>query len=160
MSPNSSLLSFVVSPPTCIDVTEEEAQGGESASTPVISSPDFVLSGHHLRVIQVAWSPHQEGRLLSVSYDTTAQVWDVPGSLPVANFSGHQGRVSCCLWSPIDPDVAITGSEDATLRAWRVSKQTERMPQKKGKKIFFKTGISMLLKKKNMVFFFFFFFLS
>ena len=32
------------------------------------------LSGHKERVVSVAWSPHEDGKLLSASYDGTAQV--------------------------------------------------------------------------------------
>lgn len=32
------------------------------------------LSGHKDRVISLAWSPHEDGKLLSASYDGTAQV--------------------------------------------------------------------------------------
>jgi WD40 repeat protein len=52
------------------DVTPESVK----VLTPVHSQPTFVLSGHIQRVIFVTWSPHEDGRLLSVSYDNTAQV--------------------------------------------------------------------------------------
>ena len=52
----------------------ETASSSSSPSTPVVTSPLVTLSGHLLRVISLAWSPHQEGRLASVSYDGTAQV--------------------------------------------------------------------------------------
>ena len=32
------------------------------------------LTGHKERVVSLAWSPHQDGILLSASYDGTAQV--------------------------------------------------------------------------------------
>ena len=32
------------------------------------------LSGHKERVVKIAWSPHQDGLLLSASYDGTSQV--------------------------------------------------------------------------------------
>ena len=53
------------------DVTETESV---KILTPVHSKPTVVLSGHIQRVIFVAWSPHEDGKLLSVSYDNTAQV--------------------------------------------------------------------------------------
>lgn len=40
----------------------------------VFTKPETVLTGHKLRVIQCLWSPHDHNRLLSVSYDGTAQV--------------------------------------------------------------------------------------
>ena len=70
------------------EVVEETFAGEESPSTdvikrtssepktsvPVFSTPTVVLSGHFQRVIFLAWSPHEDGKLLSVSYDNTAQV--------------------------------------------------------------------------------------
>ncbi len=114
---------------------EGEGESADKASAvSVVSKPDFVLSGHHLRVLHLSWSPHDEGKLASVSYDGTAQVWSVPDCRPVANFPGHQGRLVCSLWSPVDPDVVLTGSEDSTLRGWRISQQKDTLPQKKSNK--------------------------
>ena len=43
----------------------------------VFTKPETVLTGHKLRVIQCLWSPHDHNRLLSVSYDGTAQVRNI-----------------------------------------------------------------------------------
>lgn len=57
------------------------------AEPPVILvTPTAVLQGHHQRVIELAWSPHTDGQLVSVSYDSSAQVWDVATLSPVHNF--------------------------------------------------------------------------
>uniref|UniRef100_A0A8C7EUY5 Gem nuclear organelle associated protein 5 n=1 Tax=Neovison vison TaxID=452646 RepID=A0A8C7EUY5_NEOVI len=43
--------------------------------TPVtITEPYRTLSGHTAKITSVAWSPHHDGRLVSASYDGTAQV--------------------------------------------------------------------------------------
>ena len=95
----------------------------------------MVLKGHHFRVIMVNWSPHDEGRLVSVSYDGSAQVWDVAdGGKPVANFGEHFGRLLCCLWSPTDPDLIYTAGDDSTLRGFHISQQKNKVPKKAGKK--------------------------
>ncbi len=44
------------------------------SSTRVFSKPTSVLKAHHQRVISLTWSPHEDGKLVSVSYDNTAQV--------------------------------------------------------------------------------------
>jgi len=67
------------------------------------------LSGHKERIVSVAWNPHQDGILLSASYDGTAQVWDVINKTPLKNFSQHSGRLLCCEWSALEPNIAITG---------------------------------------------------
>ncbi|XP_069679265.1 gem-associated protein 5 [Periplaneta americana] len=97
----------------------------------------ITLSGHLNRVVSMCWSPHIGGQLVSVSYDNTAQVWNVPAQQAVANFCSHCCYVLCCVWSPLDPDLVITGSSDFTLRVWRVSNQTQTLPpeRKKQKKL-------------------------
>ncbi|TRY71553.1 hypothetical protein TCAL_05401 [Tigriopus californicus] len=100
-------------------------------SSSIIATPTYSLTGHHSRVIAMAWSPHTEGMLVSVSYDTTVQIWDVRSEVGLANFSGHEGRLVTCLWSPSDPDVILSGGEDCSLLIWKISEQTEKMPVKK-----------------------------
>lgn len=39
-----------------------------------ITEPYRTLSGHTAKITSVAWSPHHDGRLVSASYDGTAQV--------------------------------------------------------------------------------------
>ena len=79
----------------------------------VTSSLVATLSGHKDRVVSVAWNPHQDGILLSASYDGTAQVWDVINKNPLKNFSRHSGRLLCCEWSALEPDIAITGIKES-----------------------------------------------
>ena len=67
----------------------------------------------------VNWSPHADGKLVSVSYDCTVQVWDVSADKEdgswtgkaVANFAGHGERLFCGIWSPVDPNVIMSGGE-------------------------------------------------
>uniref|UniRef100_A0A673LRH1 Gem-associated protein 5-like n=1 Tax=Sinocyclocheilus rhinocerous TaxID=307959 RepID=A0A673LRH1_9TELE len=45
---------------------------------PVLMTESFrTLSGHTNKITSLAWSPHHDGRLVTVCYDGTAQVWDV-----------------------------------------------------------------------------------
>lgn len=47
----------------------------DDISLPISNVPCIAtLKGHKFRVSKVAWSPHEGGRLLSVSYDQCAQV--------------------------------------------------------------------------------------
>ena len=102
-----------------------------SVQTPIVTSPDVTLPGHHQRVIYLTWSPHEEGKLLSVSYDCTAQVWNVKSKEPISNFSGHTGRLFCGLWSPTDPNIVFTGGEDSTVYGWNMLRQKDKLPVKK-----------------------------
>ncbi|XP_024865472.1 gem-associated protein 5 isoform X2 [Kryptolebias marmoratus] len=109
------------------------------------------LCGHTAKITGVAWSPHQPGRLVTASYDGTAQVWDVLEEAAVSNYRGHNNYLLCVDWSPVDPDVVWTGGKDFTVHEWKVSKQEFTKPPK-GKKMVMlqerKTS-SKQQKKKN-----------
>ncbi|XP_044225520.1 gem-associated protein 5 [Thunnus albacares] len=103
-------------------------------SPAVLTEPYRRLCGHTAKITGMAWSPHHDARLVTVSYDGTAQVWDVLQEAPVSNYRGHVGYLLCVDWSPVDPDVIWTGGKDFTLQEWRVSKQEFTNPPK-GKKM-------------------------
>ncbi|XP_054610179.1 gem-associated protein 5 isoform X2 [Dunckerocampus dactyliophorus] len=92
------------------------------------------LCGHTSKITGMSWSPHHSGKLVTVSYDGTAQVWDVQQEMEVSNYRGHVGYLLCVDWSPVDPDVIWTGGKDFTVQEWRVSKQEFTKPPK-GKKM-------------------------
>uniref|UniRef100_A0A8C2ZGY3 Gem nuclear organelle associated protein 5 n=1 Tax=Cyclopterus lumpus TaxID=8103 RepID=A0A8C2ZGY3_CYCLU len=96
----------------------------------VLTEPYRRLCGHTSKITGMAWSPHHEARLVTVSYDGTAQVWDVLQEAAVSNYRGHVGYLLCVDWSPVDPDVIWTGGKDFTLQEWRVSKQEFTKPPK------------------------------
>lgn len=53
----------------------EALQSAEELTAPISTLPRVAtLKGHKLRVSKLAWSPHEGGKLLSVSYDQCAQV--------------------------------------------------------------------------------------
>ncbi|KAG7217173.1 hypothetical protein INR49_027714 [Caranx melampygus] len=100
----------------------------------VLTEPYRRLCGHTAKITGMAWSPHHEARLVTVSYDGTAQVWDVLQEAPISNYRGHVGYLLCVDWSPVDPDVIWTGGKDFTVQEWTVSKQEFTKPPK-GKKM-------------------------
>ncbi|XP_041657309.1 gem-associated protein 5 [Cheilinus undulatus] len=99
----------------------------------VVTEPFRRLCGHTAKITGMAWSPHHDARLVTVSYDGTAQVWDVLQEAPLSNYRGHTGFLLSVDWSPVDPDVIWTGGKDFTVQEWRVSKQEFTKPPK-GKK--------------------------
>uniref|UniRef100_A0A3B4BK56 Uncharacterized protein n=1 Tax=Periophthalmus magnuspinnatus TaxID=409849 RepID=A0A3B4BK56_9GOBI len=102
----------------------------------VISEPFRRLCGHTAKITGMSWSHHHDDRLVTVSYDGTAQVWDVLQEAPVSNYRGHHGNLLCVNWSPLDPDVVWTGGKDFTVHEWRVSKQEfDKPPKGEGKKM-------------------------
>ncbi|XP_006076052.4 gem-associated protein 5 isoform X3 [Bubalus kerabau] len=107
-----------------------------------ITEPYRTLSGHTAKITSLAWSPHHEGRLVSASYDGTAQVWDTLQEEPLCNFRGHRGRLLCVVWSPLDPDCIYSGADDFCVYKWLTSMQEHSRPPQ-GKK-------SIELEKKRL----------
>ncbi|KAJ3589510.1 hypothetical protein NHX12_010355 [Muraenolepis orangiensis] len=107
----------------------------ESPTEPpaVISEAFRTLGGHMGKITGLSWSPHHPAHLVSVSYDRTAQVWDVLKGEGLVNYRGHGNRVMCVEWSPVDPDVVWTGADDFTVHEWKLSRQDFTSPPK-GKK--------------------------
>ncbi|XP_034539640.1 gem-associated protein 5 [Notolabrus celidotus] len=99
----------------------------------VVTEPYRRLCGHTSKITGMAWSPHHDARLVTVSYDGTAQVWDVLQEAALSNYRGHVGYLLSVDWSPVDPDVVWTGGKDFTAQEWMVSKQEFTNPPK-GKK--------------------------
>uniref|UniRef100_A0A672QUK4 Gem nuclear organelle associated protein 5 n=1 Tax=Sinocyclocheilus grahami TaxID=75366 RepID=A0A672QUK4_SINGR len=106
-----------------------------SESPVLMTEPFRTLSGHTNKITSLAWSPHHDGRLVTVCYDGTAQVWDVLKEEPVCNYRGHSGRLLCVQWSTVHPDLVWTGGDDFTLHEWAVSKQEHVTPPKTKKRV-------------------------
>nr|XP_012610926.2 gem-associated protein 5 [Microcebus murinus]XP_020139282.1 gem-associated protein 5 [Microcebus murinus] len=114
-----------------------------SPESPVtITEPYRTLSGHTAKITSLAWSPHHDGRLVSASYDGTAQVWDTLREEPLCNFRGHRGRLLCVAWSLLDPDCIYSGADDFCVYKWLTSMQDHSRPPQ-GKK-------SIELEKKRL----------
>ncbi|XP_029956587.1 gem-associated protein 5 isoform X2 [Salarias fasciatus] len=97
-------------------------------SPAVLTEPYRRLAGQTAKITGLAWSPHHSARLVTASYDGTAQVWDVLEEAAVANYRGHVGFLLSVDWSPVDPDVVWTGGRDFTVQEWRVSRQEFTKP--------------------------------
>uniref|UniRef100_A0A3Q3WYD6 Uncharacterized protein n=1 Tax=Mola mola TaxID=94237 RepID=A0A3Q3WYD6_MOLML len=113
----------------------------------VVTEPHRRLCGHTAKITGMAWSPHHDARLVTVSYDGTAQVWDVLQEAALSNYRGHTGYLLCVDWSPVDPDVIWTGGKDFTVQEWRISKQEFTTPPKG--EVQEKTKGNQKQKKKN-----------
>ncbi|XP_035761307.1 gem-associated protein 5 [Neolamprologus brichardi] len=115
----------------------------------VLTEPYRRLCGHTAKITGMAWSPHHDARLVTVSYDGTAQVWDVLEEAAVCNYRGHVGYLLCVDWSPVDPDVIWTGGKDFTLQEWSVSKQEFTKPPKGKKMVDLKEKMKANTKQKK-----------
>uniref|UniRef100_A0A3Q1JWM0 Uncharacterized protein n=1 Tax=Anabas testudineus TaxID=64144 RepID=A0A3Q1JWM0_ANATE len=115
----------------------------------VLTEPYRRLCGHTAKITSMAWSPHHEGRLVTVSYDGTAQVWDVLQEAAVSNYRGHVGYLLSVDWSPVDPNVIWTGGKDFTVQEWRVSEQEFTKPPKGKKMVELKVKMKTKPKQKK-----------
>lgn len=58
-----------------VEMTSSPCLIESNPESPVtITEPYRTLSGHTAKITSLAWSPHHDGRLISASYDGTAQV--------------------------------------------------------------------------------------
>ncbi|KAG5443178.1 Gem-associated protein 5 [Clonorchis sinensis] len=121
---------------TVIDVGHvlKQATKPNTSSFRQISTHLAHLEGHGNRITCLDWSPHENGLLLSASFDGTANVWRVAhndtdsGSTSVANFRAHRLRLFACLWSRQEADLAFSGGELCHLFSWRPSKLAHKEP--------------------------------
>jgi WD40 repeat protein/DNA-binding SARP family transcriptional activator len=65
----------------------------------------------------VSWSP--DGRLVAVSSEGTARVWDARTGTVRHTLLGHAGLVHSVAWSP-DSSRLVTGSSDGTAKVWEI----------------------------------------
>jgi WD40 repeat protein len=75
------------------------------------------LTGHTGAVQGVAFSPGSEPKLLSISTDGTARVWEVTSGRETAVIAAHDSPISVCAWS-VDGRVFFTGARDGLIRVW------------------------------------------
>ncbi|XP_060082615.1 gem-associated protein 5-like [Ylistrum balloti] len=105
-----------------VDLSSLLNKGEDPPADPVVVSESRqCLLGHVDRVTGVAWSPHIDQQLATVSYDGQALVWDVDKNEMLACYQGHNGRLLCVQWNGLEEDLVMTGSDDFSLHQWRPS---------------------------------------
>nr|XP_056716172.1 gem-associated protein 5 [Euleptes europaea] len=114
----------------------------------MITEPFRTLVGHTAKITSLSWSPHHDGRLVSVSYDGTAEVWDVLKEEPLHNYRGHRGRLLCVQWSPVEADCIYTGADDFCVHKWVPAKQEYSRPPQGKKSLELEKKRSSALKPK------------
>src|SRR5918995_1417267 len=71
----------------------------------------------------VSWSP--DGRLVAVSSEGTARVWDAETGTLRYRLLGHTGFILSVAWSP-DSSRLVTGSSDGTAKVWEIGSEGVR----------------------------------
>jgi WD40 repeat protein/DNA-binding SARP family transcriptional activator len=71
----------------------------------------------------VSWSP--DGRLVAVSSEGTARVWDAETGTVRHTLLGHTGLVHSVAWSP-DSSRLVTGGSDGTAKVWEIGPEGVR----------------------------------
>lgn len=78
------------------------------------------LKGHTNYITAMAWEPYHRNpecnKLVSVSKDTTAKVWDVITGRCLASLSGHTMSITCVRWG--GEGLIYTGSQDRLIKVW------------------------------------------
>jgi WD40 repeat protein len=78
--------------------------------------PVATLAGHQAEVSFAAFSPDGT-RIVTASWDETAQVWDAATGRPMAPPLVHNAHVNSAMFSP-DSTRVVTASADNTARIW------------------------------------------
>ena len=98
--------------------------------------PQGVLLGHAEEGYAMAWSPHEEGRLLTGSGDATVKLWDAKAAYakgatsgtqikPLQTFQAHTATVEDVAWHAKDPHMAGSVGDDQRLCLWDVRDPTK-----------------------------------
>ncbi|MFO7696080.1 MAG: TIR domain-containing protein [Anaerolineae bacterium] len=101
---------------TIWDTTAPDAAAeGETAGTPV--THEHAIPGMEAgSVIHASWSG-DDNRLLTVSVNSTAEIWDATTGQGLGFLLGHTAAVRHGAWSP-DDSLVVTASDDGTARIW------------------------------------------
>ncbi len=87
----------------------------EIASLKVIAT----IAGHKGFVAHAAFSPEGQ-RVVTISDDNTAKLWEAASGKLLATLAGHEGRVNHAAFSP-DGQRVVTASNDNTAKLWEVT---------------------------------------
>ena len=87
--------------------------------------PDLVLKGHNKEGYGLAWSPHEQGRLLSGSDDSLVCTWDISRGTKTSNilnatatYTGHTSVVEDVAYHQHHPQLFGTVGDDCKLMIW------------------------------------------
>ena len=77
---------------------------------------DVTLNGHTGAVMMAVFAA-DDGRVVTVSSDQTAKLWDAASGIELQSYNQHTGPLYCLAVSG-DGRTLVTGAQDNTLRVW------------------------------------------
>jgi WD40 repeat protein len=99
-----------------------EGSGGLAVVRELNTNNFTLLKGHTERISSIQFDRPGD-RVLTVSWDGTARVWDRSSGIELVRLVGPKGRMSTAGFSP-DGQWVATISNDRTLRLWKIPKVT------------------------------------
>ena len=80
-----------------------------------IQRPTETFTSHRKPVSVVEWSPYDERRFASASYDSSVKLWDVRSNKPLQTVQVHSGSVLSIDWATAQ-EALLSGGQDAVLK--------------------------------------------
>lgn len=81
------------------------------------------FQAHQNAIFDIAWVPGTENKVISVSGDMTARLWDAdrgPSENEISVFKGHGRSVKCIAFKPNMPNEFATGSRENSILLWDI----------------------------------------
>ncbi|XP_017772200.1 PREDICTED: gem-associated protein 5 [Nicrophorus vespilloides] len=118
-SPNATWLASTTTTDTNVviykldDVTKDDFDVSKS----IVAE----LSGHLKFVRKIFWSPHENGRLCTVSDDGTARIWNANSPNSTSVFMNVNAEsINAGVWSPLDKKYIISSGKESSIIIWNI----------------------------------------
>ncbi|CEF66304.1 WD40 repeat and WD40/YVTN repeat-like-containing domain and WD40-repeat-containing domain and G-protein beta WD-40 repeat-containing protein [Strongyloides ratti] len=81
-----------------------------------ITNPSQIFEGHKNAVVSAVFFPSND-KILTASWDRTANIYDIENGVVVNSLSGHEEELNYCNIHPTK-SLIVTASKDSTFRLW------------------------------------------
>jgi len=110
----------------------------------------FTWRAHTNAVFDMAWLQNEE-KLVTVSGDHKAGVFDIQTQTRVATLAGHHGSLKCACTSEHSPNIVVTGARDGCIMWWdvRVPSSSSQMSGPKLSPVMVQRDAHVITKKRR-----------